>query len=157
MAAEKAVPGNETPDRLIPYPDRDSAPWWAALARHELIHQRCDDCDAWRWPPRAMCGECGSFSWSWKPWAGRGTVISVIRTHHAFLPGFEAPYYTVFVSIDEQADIVMPGTWHATTAPAVGDRVEGFFDDVSQSAPEATPVTLLGWQPSANASSITTS
>ena len=39
--------------------DRDSAEWWEALRRHELVIQRCDDCGAWRWPPRAICGECG--------------------------------------------------------------------------------------------------
>jgi uncharacterized OB-fold protein len=132
-------------ERLVPYPDRDSAPWWAAVARHELAHQRCDDCAAWRWPPRAMCSECGSFAWSWQPVTGRGTVISCIRTHHAFLPGFAAPYHTVFVSIDEQADIVMPGTWHHDIAPTVGMRVQVHYDDVA--VRDGAPVTLVGWQP----------
>ena len=57
---------------MIPGVDRDSQAWWDALARHELVHQRCDTCGRWRWPPRAMCGECGSFEWSWQPVCGRG-------------------------------------------------------------------------------------
>ena len=72
-------------------------------------------------------------------------MISCIRTHHAFLPGFEAPYFTVFVSIDEQADIVMPGTWHHADPPQVGLRVQVFFDDID--VREGAPVTLVGWQP----------
>ena len=132
-------------DRVVPYPDRDSKPWWDCVARHELVQQRCDECAAWRWPPRAMCSACGSFAWSWQPVAGAGTVVSCIRTHHAFLPGFDAPYHTVFVSIDEQADIVMPGSWHATTAPVVGMRVRVFFDDIV--VPDGDPVTLVGWRP----------
>lgn len=136
---------SEAPERVVPYPDRDSKPWWESVARHELVHQRCDDCRAWRWPPRAMCGECGSFSWSWQRVAGTGTVVSCIRTHHAFLPGFEAPYHTVFVSIDEQPDIVMPGSWHAVSAPAVGMRVQVFFDDIA--VRESDPVSLVGWRP----------
>jgi uncharacterized protein len=132
-------------ERVVPYPDRDSLPWWAAVARHEPVHQRCTECETWRWPPRAMCSACGSFAWSWQPMSGTGTVVSCIRTHHAFLPGFEAPYHTVFVSIDEQADIVMPGSWHAATAPTVGMRVRVFFDDIA--VREGDPVALIGWQP----------
>lgn len=137
--------GSPAPQRMVPYPDRDSAPWWAAVARHEMVHQRCDDCSTWRWPPRAMCSECGSFTWSWQRVSDRGTVVSHIRTHHAFLPGFTAPYDTVFVSIDEQADIVMPGTWHSDEAPQVGMRVRVHYDDIVTDGDE--PVALAGWVP----------
>jgi uncharacterized OB-fold protein len=133
------------PQRMVPYPDRDSAPWWAAVARHEMVQQRCDDCGTWRWPPRAMCSECGSFSWSWRRVRDRGTVVSTIRTHHAFLPGFTAPYDTVFVSLDEQADIVMPGTWHGDARPEVGMRVQVHYDDIAVT--DGDPVALVGWVP----------
>ena len=126
-------------DRLLPAADRDSAEWWAALARHELVQQRCDDCGRWRWPPRAMCGECGSFAWSWQLVAGTGTVHTWITTHHAFLPGFTAPYHTVFVGLDVQDDIVLPGTWFGERAPVTGSAVRAHFDDA------ADDVTLLGW------------
>ena len=131
--------------RLLPYPDRDSAPWWEALARHEHVHQRCDSCGRWRWPPRAMCGECGSFEWSWQPVAGSGEVVSWITTHHAFLPGFEAPYHTVFVRLDEQDDIVMPGSWFGDEPPSTGMQVRVRFDDIVGEGDER--MTLLGWRP----------
>jgi uncharacterized OB-fold protein len=134
---------------VVPYPDRDSAPWWDALARHELIQQRCDSCGRWRWPPRAMCGDCGSFDWSWQPFAGHGTVHSWITTHHAFLPGFAAPYHTVFVQLDEQDDIVMPGTWFGDDLPRTGMAVQAHFDDIDQ---DDGRVTLLGWRPADGAS-----
>jgi uncharacterized OB-fold protein len=133
-------------ERMIPYADRDSAPWWAALARHELVHQRCDACGRWRWPPRVMCGDCGSFDWSWQPVSGDGEVVSWITTHHAFLPGFRAPYHTVFVRIAESDDIVMPGTWFGDGAPHTGMPVRAHFDDIAQGQGEH--VTLLGWAPS---------
>jgi uncharacterized OB-fold protein len=142
MAAAEQQPA---PQRLVPYPDRDSAPWWAALARHEMVHQRCDDCGTWRWPPRAMCSECGSFTWSWQRVSGLGTIVSCIRTHHAFLPGFTAPYDTVFVSVDEQADIVMPGTWHGAVRPVVGQRVRVHYDDIPTD--DGDHVALAGWEP----------
>ena len=130
-------------ERLLPAADRDSAEWWSALARHELVQQRCDDCGRWRWPARVMCGECGSFAWSWQPISGRGTVTSWITTHHAFLPGFSAPYHTVFVRLDEQDDIVMPGTWFGDGAPVTGMAVRAHFDDIDG---EDGRVTLLGWE-----------
>ena len=134
-------------ERLVPYADRDSAPWWDALARHELVHQRCDACGRWRWPPRAMCGDCGSFEWSWQPVSGDGEVVSWITTHHAFLPGFHAPYHTVFVRIAESDDIVMPGTWFGDGPPHTGLAVRAHFDDIEQA--EGARVTLLGWEPRA--------
>ena len=123
---------------MIPGIDRDSRPWWEALARGEHVHQRCSTCARWRWPARAMCGECGSFDWSWEPVSGEGVVVSHIKTHHSFLPGIEAPYSTVFVALAEQDDVVMPGFWCGDADPEVGQAVTHQFvvrdDD-----------TLLGW------------
>ena len=126
---------------MIPGVDRDSRPWWDALARHELVHQRCDDCGRWRWPPRAICGECGCFGWSWQPVSGGGVVVSHIRTHHSFLQDIEAPYTTVFVALDEQEDVVLPSFWLGDAEPAVGQRVTAAFVDQDDGD------TLLGWHP----------
>lgn len=123
---------------MIPGADRDSTPWWEALARHELVHQRCDDCGRWRWPPRAMCGECASFAWSWQPVSGDGAVVSHIRTHHSFLPGIEAPYTTVFVALAEQEDVVLVGFWRGESEPSIGEAVR-------VELVEREGETLLGW------------
>jgi uncharacterized OB-fold protein len=131
-------------ERVLPFVDRDSAAWWDALARHELVQQRCDGCGRWRWPPRAICGDCGSFEWSWQPVSGRGVVTSWIATHHAFLPGFNAPYHNVFVRLAEQDDIVMPGAWFGEGPPVTGMAVRAHFDDIER---EDGRVTLLGWRP----------
>lgn len=125
---------------MIPGIDRDSQPWWEALARHELVHQRCDDCGRWRWPPRDMCGECGSFAWSWQPVSGDGVVVSHIRTHHSFLPGLEAPYTTVFVAIAEQDDVVIPAFWRGAAEPTIGQPVRATFVETADGD------TLLGWE-----------
>lgn len=136
--------------RVVPFADRDSAPWWAAVGRHEFIQQRCDSCGTWRWPPRVLCGHCGSQQWSWQPVLHSGRVVSWITTHHAFLPGFEAPYHTVFVRLDleegsSQDDIVMPGSWFGREAPFTGMAVVVHFDDID--VPEGDPVALVGWKP----------
>src|ERR1700737_4965558 len=104
--------------RVVPFADRDSGPWWAAVARHEFIQQRCSVCSTWRWPPRVLCGHCGSLEWSWQP---------------GLHSGFEAPYHTVFVRLDLaegsiQDDIVMPGSWFGARAPFTGMAVVVHFD-----------------------------
>lgn len=96
-----------------------------------------------------MCGTCASFAWSWHPIVETGVVVSWITTHHAFLPGFEAPYHTVFVRLDlsddtDQDDLVLPGSWFGTTAPSTGMAVRAHFDDIDT---DDGRVSLLGWQP----------
>ena len=130
---------------MIPGVDRDSQPWWDALARHELVHQRCDACGRWRWPPRVMCGECGSFDWSWQPVSGRGVVLGWTRTHHSFLPGLDAPYVNVQVGLDEQDDVTIIGLWQGDTDPAVGEPVEAHFLDQDDGT------TVLAWASSKDA------
>lgn len=93
-----------------------------------------------------MCGECGSLDWSWEPIVDTGHVVSWITTHHAFLPGFHAPYHTVFVRLHladgcEQDDVVMPGTWFGSVPPATGMVVRAHFDDITADS------TVIGWEP----------
>ena len=85
--------------------DRDSRPWWAALDDGELLFQRCDQCDAWRWPPRAACNRCGSFASRWEAASGRGTVASWIVNRHAFGAAPSSPYVVLLVRLEEQDDV----------------------------------------------------
>ncbi len=129
--------------RPLPVPDRDSQPWWEAVGRHELLVQRCASCGRLRWPPRAICGECGGFDWEWQAASGRATVASWIVNRHAFGDAFPSPYVVVTARLDEQDDILMPGGYDgpgdgaglAIGAPIVIDyeETEGF--------------TLLRWRP----------
>ena len=138
--------GTPSGERPLPNADRDSLPWWEALARHELILQRCRDCAAWRWPARAICNRCASFNWEWQHASGRGTIASWVVTHHAFLPGFAAPYAVLTVRLEEQEDILMVGS-HAGASDdprlAIGAPVTAEFDDIAGADP---PRSLLGWK-----------
>jgi hypothetical protein len=133
-------------ERPLPTVDRDSLPWWEALARHEFILQRCDACQTWRWPARAICNRCASFDWHWHPASGAATVASWVVTHHAFLPGFEAPYAVLTVRLAEQEDLMLIGSFAGSAddpALQIGAAVEVDFDDIEGSDP---PRTLLGWK-----------
>jgi uncharacterized OB-fold protein len=133
---------------LVPTGDRDSKPWWEALSRHELTVQRCDHCAHLRWPARAMCNQCGGFEWTWVPTSGRGSVVSWIVNRHHFSPAFPSPYVVVAVRLDEQDDLVLPGSWDGSPEGdglRIGLPVTVGFEDVE----EATGATgaFLHWSP----------
>jgi uncharacterized protein len=130
--------------RPLPHPDRDSQPWWDALARHEFVVQRCTQCRTWRWPPRAICNRCGSFASEWSAVSGRGTVAGWIVNHHAFSADAASPYAVILVRLDEQDDCKLVGSFTgAVGALRAGLPVRAVFDDVAEG------VTLLSWEPAA--------
>jgi uncharacterized OB-fold protein len=96
---------------IHPVPDRDSAPYWSALAEGRLELQHCSDCRRWTWPPRPICSGCQGENMAWEAVAGTGEVHSWIVTHQAYAPAFVelVPYTTVLVRLDEQDDILIPG------------------------------------------------
>jgi len=136
--------------RARPFVERDSADWWAALARHELVLPRCSACAAWRWPPRAMCGRCGSLDWAFAPASGQGTVASWVVNRHGFGGAFPLPSTVLLVRLAEQDDLLLPGGWAGApdgTDLMMGTAVVAGFDDVAADEGGGA-VTLLSWRPS---------
>jgi len=128
----------------LPVFDRDSRPWWEAVARHELTMQVCERCGRRRWPPRALCNGCGSFSWRWIAASGQGTVASWIVNRHPFFPGMEVPSVVVMVRLDDADDVVVPGGWGGQpdgSGLRIGLPVQVGYEE------NADGVTLLVWRP----------
>ncbi len=138
------------PRRAAPPParERDSEEWWQALARHELLLQRCDACAALRWPARALCNRCGALAWSWQRASGRGRVASWIVNRHEFGSGPESPYVVLYVRLDEQDDLLLPGGFAGPAdgaGLAVGRALVAEFEDLAAPAGEP-PLALLRWR-----------
>jgi uncharacterized OB-fold protein len=127
---------------VLPEPDRDSRPYFLALARGEFIMQECADCNGWTWPARPICSRCRSFNLQWREASGLGTVYSWIVVHHAFMPAFQSliPYTVAMVRVDEQDDIFIPGRLIGT-APLdlTGLRVRAVADV------QTSEIGLLTW------------
>jgi uncharacterized OB-fold protein len=129
------------PQRQLPQPDRDSAPYWAALREGRLELQRCSSCRVWRWPARAICHRCRSFAYSWEATDGRGRIASWVVTHQAFAPGWEKalPYVVVSVALDVAPEVQLLGNL-VSGEPAPGLPVRARFQSASGE------VTLLQWE-----------
>ncbi|MBI1884925.1 MAG: OB-fold domain-containing protein [Chloroflexi bacterium] len=92
--------------RPYPRPDRDTTPFWEAQNRHELVFQRCKQCEAVRYPVGPLCPRCRSFDFDWVVSGGRGTVHSYTVVHHQAHPAFPVPYTVVLAEMDEGPRVI---------------------------------------------------
>ncbi len=122
--------------RTVPVPDRDSAPYWAALAEGRFVLQHCRDCGRWTWPARPLCSGCHGDNLAWEDARGTGEVYSWVVTHQPYAPELvhEVPYVVALVRVDEQDDILIPGRLRSDVDVHQGLRVraapERVTDDV---------------------------
>jgi uncharacterized OB-fold protein len=91
--------------------DRDTTPYWAALAKGALTIQHCRDCGHWTWPPRLICSGCHGENLEWTPTSGEGEVYSWVVSHRPGGPDYVnlTPYIVALVRLAEQPDILIPG------------------------------------------------
>ncbi|AWI29860.1 bifunctional MaoC family dehydratase N-terminal/OB-fold nucleic acid binding domain-containing protein [Streptomyces tirandamycinicus] len=77
------------PRRPRPVVNRDNAGFWAGVAEHRLLIQRCASCGQLRFPWLPGCGGCGSAEWGVVEAEGAGTVYSYVVVHHPRFPAFD--------------------------------------------------------------------
>jgi len=120
----------------VPVPDRDSAPYWSALAEGRFLVQHCAVCRRWTWPARPICSGCHGDELVWEEPSGTGEVYSWVVTHQPYSPGLAriVPYTIALVRLDEQDDILIPGRFVSDVEVRQGLRVrvaaERLSDDV---------------------------
>jgi uncharacterized OB-fold protein len=127
--------------RILPADDdRDTAGFWEAARRHELVVRACDSCAAVLHMPRAYCKHCGSWEGSWKPVSGRGTVYSWTVAEHQVHPAYPAPYTVVLVELEDEPSVRLMGYLPGTPHVAAGQRVQVWFEHLQDS------VVLPQWE-----------
>ncbi|MFI8963173.1 bifunctional MaoC family dehydratase N-terminal/OB-fold nucleic acid binding domain-containing protein [Streptomyces sp. NPDC053493] len=89
------------PKRPRPVINRDNAGFWAGVAEHRLLIQRCADCATLRFPWLPGCNACGSRAWDTVDAGGEGTVYSYVVMHHPPFPAFDPPYAVALVELAE--------------------------------------------------------
>ncbi len=118
--------------RPIPLPDRDSAPFWEAVNRHELVFQKCSGCGHTRFPVMPNCDRCLSFDFEWAPASGKGSVYSFTVAHYQAHPDLPTPYTVLLVQTDDGPRMVGRLEAPVGTAVELGDRVRIGWDDVAE-------------------------
>jgi uncharacterized OB-fold protein len=107
----------------IPKPDRDSAPYWAALAEGRFLVQHCRACGRWTWPVRPLCSGCHGDDLAWEEPSGTGAVYSWVVTHQRYSRDLPVPHTIALVRLDEQDDILIPGIYVGDAEVRQGLRV----------------------------------
>jgi uncharacterized OB-fold protein len=125
----------------LPTPDRDTAPYWKALAEGRFLLQRCRECAHWTWPTRPICSYCHGSELEWTESPGAGEVYSWVITHQAYGPDLArlVPYTVSLVRLDEQADILIPGRYVGASAMRQGLRVRALAERATDE------IGLLTW------------
>ncbi|MCX4675692.1 OB-fold domain-containing protein [Streptomyces sp. NBC_01433] len=112
-AGERSGAGTGAAAALRPRPviNRDNAGFWAGVAEHKLLIQRCGDCRTLRFPWLPGCNACGGQDWDTVEASGEGTVFSHVVMHHPPFPAFSAsgeggPYAVGLIELAEGVRMV---------------------------------------------------
>lgn len=97
--------------RIPPFVTPELEGFFEGARRGELRLQRCDDCGAWRHPPKPACPSCQSLRWEWRAVSGRGTIWSWTVVHHSSLPALaeRLPYDVVLVEPEDAPGVHVVG------------------------------------------------
>jgi uncharacterized protein len=133
------------PRRRLPRPTTESQPFWDALARHELVVQRCGSCGRFFFPPSNRCQHCWSDDVAWEPVSGRGRLYSFTVFHRAYAAELadQLPYVVGVVELDEGPRLITNVVGCAPGDVRVDLPVEVVFDDLTDE------VTLHAFRPRA--------
>lgn len=93
------------PESAVPSWDLETEPYWAALADHRFVIQRCGECRRWAHPPTPICPACGSSDRRFEEPSGRGTLYSFTVCNREFTPGLTPPYAVGLVALREQSGL----------------------------------------------------
>ena len=117
----------------LPLPDRLTAFFWAATARHELAVLRCVNGHYVHYP-RLLCDRCQSQELAPAVVSGRGTLYSYTWAQQAFHPYWvdKIPYLVAVVELDEQPGLRITSTVvdRAPEDLVVGLPLEVVFEDL---------------------------
>ena len=116
-----------------PLPDGLDRPYWDALARHELVAQRCHACARFQWGPEWICHHCHAFELGFAPLPGPARIYSWERVWHPVHPALReaVPYVVLLVEFPNADGIRMIGNLagDARAEVRIGAFVEPVFED----------------------------
>lgn len=112
-----------------PIPDRESAPFWAALAAGRVVVQECNECGRRRFPRLPTCPYCGADGGVDVEIPGRGCVYSFVRVNRALSPAMEGEVPYCIATVDLDGGGRMQGRLEPASAARIGLEVIPAFHD----------------------------
>lgn len=87
----------------LPNPTPFSKPFWDGTKRHELLIQKCQDCQKFVFYPKVICPFCLSDNLEWIKASGRGKIYSymVVYSYQPQAFAEDVPYVVAIIDLDE--------------------------------------------------------
>jgi uncharacterized OB-fold protein len=119
------------PGRVVPVPTAETAEFWDACRRHELVLQRCHGCGQVQFYPRVLCGGCGGRELGWVRASGCGVVRSFSIVRRPVSPAYasDGPYALLLVELEEGPTMMSTLTGCEPERAFVGMPVTITFDE----------------------------
>ncbi len=117
-----------------PVADWETRAFWEGCGRHEIVLQRCRDCQTVQFRPRAVCASCLSSRIEHFIASGRGSVYTFTVTHQNNLPAFReaCPYVLAYVELEEGPQLMTHIVGCEVQEVRVGMPVEVEFVDLDR-------------------------
>ncbi len=118
----------------IPTPTLETRPYWEGCRQHQLVIQRCANCQHYQFFPRIYCTKCFSERVEWVTASGRAKVLSFTIVRRPVSPAFanEVPYVVALVTLEEGPQMMTNIVGCAPDEVTIGMLVEVTFEDWSE-------------------------
>jgi uncharacterized OB-fold protein len=120
----------------LPILDADSKEFWEGCHRHELLLQKCADCNSFYFQPGPICPQCFSTNVKWEKVSGKGTVYTYTVVRRALSPDWEdvVPYTVGVIELAEGPRMVSNIVDCSPEDIKIGMPVQVTFDDITENA-----------------------
>ena len=111
----------------------ETAEFWRAARRHELMLQRCTSCGQLIYFPRLLCHRCLSKDLEWVKAAGRGVIYTYTVVHQVAHESFasDVPYVYAIIELEEGLRMISNVINIAPSRVCVGMKVTVVFEDAT--------------------------
>jgi uncharacterized OB-fold protein len=114
----------------------ESAPFWKAANRGELIVERCPECGLHLFPPHGICRRCLRRELEWTRVEAPGVLVSWTVNHHAWSSEVEAVYGLGLVEFPRCSDVRFVGFLDGfDDPPMIGTLVDYAFEASAKGIP----------------------
>ena len=130
--------------RNLPRPTPDTKTYWEGCRQHQLLIQRCSECNKYQFYPRIICTACLSNNIEWVKAKGCGEILSYTIVRKAISEAYAAdvPYVIALIKLEEGPKMMSNIVNCQPDKVMIGMLVEVVFDDWSEelSIPMFQPV-----------------
>ncbi len=121
-----------------------SKPFWEGCKKHELLIQKCQDCQKYIFYPKMFCPDCLSSNLKWVKSSGKGKVYSymVVYSYQPTEFDEDLPYVVAIIELEEGVRLMSDVIGCPPETVNCDMKVGVVFDDVTEEVtlPKFKPV-----------------